>query len=68
MKKHCRIELDEYEQGIMLNALTLLRNQQLRDGRPTDPVNDLIEKILCAENDFIFMIIYSTFINIFFIL
>ena len=43
MKKHCRIELDEYEQGIMLNALTLLRNQQLRDGRPTDPVNDLIE-------------------------
>ena len=46
MKKHCRIELDEYEQGILLNALTLLRNQQIRDGRPTDPVNDLIEKIL----------------------
>lgn len=46
MKKRCRIELDEYEQGIMLNALTLLRNQQLRDGRPIDPVNDLIEKIL----------------------
>ena len=46
MKKHCRIELDEYEQGSMLNALTLLRNQQLRDGRPIDPVNDLIEKIL----------------------
>jgi hypothetical protein len=34
------------EQGILLNALTLLRNQQIRDGRPTDPVNDLIEKIL----------------------
>ena len=46
MKKHCRIELDEYEQGILLNALTLLRNQQIRDGRPTDPVNDLIEKSL----------------------
>ena len=46
MKKHCRIELDEYEQGILLNALTLLRNQQIRDGRPPDPVNDLIEKIL----------------------
>ena len=46
MKKHCRIELDEYDQGILLNALTLLRNQQIRDGRPTDPVNDLIEKIL----------------------
>ena len=49
MKKHCRIELDEYEQGSMLNALTLLRNQQLRDGRPTDPVNDLIEKINCLN-------------------
>ena len=46
MKKHCRIELDEYEQGILLNALTLLRNQQIRDGRPTDPVNELLEKII----------------------
>ena len=46
MRKHCRIEIDEYEQGILLNALTLLRNQQIRDGRPTDPVNELLEKII----------------------
>lgn len=46
MRKHCRIEIDEYEQGILINALTLLRNQQIKDGRPTDPVNDLIEKII----------------------
>ena len=46
MRKHCRIEIDEYEQGILINALTLLRNQQIKDGRPTDPLNDLIEKII----------------------
>ena len=46
MRKHCRIEIDEYEQGILINALTLLRNQLIKDGRPTDPVNDLIEKII----------------------
>ena len=46
MRKHCRIEIDEYEQGILINALTLLRNQQIKEGRPTDPVNDLIEKII----------------------
>ena len=46
MRKHCRIEIDEYEQGILINALNLLRNQQIRDGRPTDPVNELLMKII----------------------
>ena len=38
--------MDEYEQGILINALNLLRNQQIRDGRPTDPVNELLAKII----------------------
>ena len=46
MRKHCKIEIDEYEQGILINALNLLRNQQIRDGRPADPVNELLAKII----------------------
>ena len=46
MRKTRRLEIDEYEQGILINALNLLRNQQIRDKRPTDPIDDLIMKII----------------------
>ena len=41
-----RLELDEYEQGILINALNLLRNQQIREKRPTEPVDELLVKII----------------------
>lgn len=41
-----KLEIDEYEQGILINALNLLRNQQIREKRPTDPIDDLIIKII----------------------
>lgn len=41
-----KLEIDEYEQGILINALNLLRNQQIREKRPTDPVDDLLMKII----------------------
>ena len=46
MRKVRKLEIDEYEQGILINALNLLRNQQIRDKRPTDPVDELIMKII----------------------
>ena len=46
MRKTKKLEIDEYEQGILLNALKLLRNQQIRERRPTDPVDELIMKII----------------------
>jgi hypothetical protein len=46
MRKTKKLEIDEYEQGILINALNLLRNQQIRDKRPTDPVDELILKII----------------------
>lgn len=46
MRKTKKLEIDEYEQGILINALNLLRNQQIRDRRPTDPVDELILKII----------------------
>ena len=46
MKGTRKLEIDEYEQGILINALNLLRNQQIRESRPTDPIDDLIMKII----------------------
>ena len=46
MHRTRKLEIDEYEQGILINALNLLRNQQLRDNRPTDPIDELIMKII----------------------
>ena len=46
MRKTKKLEIDEYEQGILINALDLLRNQQIRERRPTDPVDELIMKII----------------------
>lgn len=39
------LELDRYDKNIVLNALSTLRNQQVREERPTDPVDELIIKV-----------------------
>ena len=41
-----KIEIDEYEQGILINALNLFRNQMIRELRPTDPIDELLMKII----------------------
>ena len=46
MHRTRKLEIDEYEQGILINALNLLRNQQIRENRPTDPIDDLIMKTI----------------------
>ena len=46
MQRTKKLEIDEYEQGILINALNLLRSQQIREKRPTDPIDDLIMKII----------------------
>ena len=46
MHRTRKLEIDEYEQGILINALNLLRNKQIRECRPTDPIDDLIMKII----------------------
>ena len=42
------IALDRYDKNIVLNALNTLRNQQVKEERPTDPVDDLISKVAHA--------------------
>ena len=46
MRRTRKIEIDEYEQGILINALNLLRSQQIREKRPTDPIDELLMKII----------------------
>ena len=46
MRREKKLEIDEYEQGILIRALNLLRNQQITEGRPTDPIDELIMRII----------------------
>ena len=46
MRRLRKLEIDEYEQGILINALNLLRNQQIREKCPTDPIDELLMKII----------------------
>ncbi|MBP3897751.1 MAG: hypothetical protein J6D57_08000 [Mogibacterium sp.] len=46
MRRVRKLEIDEYEQGILINALNLLRNQQIREKCPTEPIDELIMKII----------------------
>ena len=39
------LALDKYDKNIVLNALNTLRNQQVREERPTAPVDELIIKV-----------------------
>lgn len=42
------LALDKYEKKIVINALNTLRNKQLGEERPTDPVDDLIIEVSTA--------------------
>jgi len=42
------LELDAYEQGIVVTALNDMRNGKLKDCRPTDAVDDVLLKAIDA--------------------
>ena len=44
------LALDRYDKNIVLNALNTLRTEQVKEERPTDPVDDLIIKVSKAPN------------------
>ena len=43
MEKKLILALDGYEQRILIRALNDLRTQLIREERPTDPVDELLE-------------------------
>lgn len=44
----CVVTLDNFEQRLMVKGLTDFRNDALRDGKPTQDVDDLILKVIDA--------------------
>lgn len=40
------LALDAYDKNIVIRALNTLRTQQLQEERPTDPVDELIIKVI----------------------
>ena len=40
-----KLELDKYEVGIIINALNVLRNNQLVEEKPTDAIDELLMKL-----------------------
>ena len=49
MKEEKRLlTLDQYEHGVMVNALNELRNDLIEEQRPTDAVDDLLLKTIDA--------------------
>ena len=39
------IALDRYDKNIVINALNTLRTRQIQEERPTEPVDELIDKV-----------------------
>ena len=42
------VALNDYEQRLMVRGLTDFRNDAIRDGKPTEEVEDLILKVIDA--------------------
>lgn len=42
------LELDKYELGIIINALNDMRNRLISEKRETDPVDEILLKVLDA--------------------
>ena len=45
-----RIEFDNYDKNIVVLALNELRTKQLREKRPTEPVDELIGRVVYAPS------------------
>jgi len=50
VNKSTKLEFDRYEWRIVINALNELRTKQIRENRPTDPVDELMIKFIDAQD------------------
>ena len=49
MHRQYVVKLDDYDQRIMIRALNDLRTSLIREERPTDAVDELMEKVYGAK-------------------
>ena len=47
-----KIVLDNYEYGIIIKALDNLRDKQLQEEKTTEPIDELLSKIICVYEKF----------------
>ena len=47
-----RLQLDEYEWGILVNSLMEMRNGLVAGGKDADPLNDLLLKMIRTKKRF----------------
>lgn len=44
--KKIKVKINDEEKSIIMQALLEKRNKQLKENRPAEPVNELLEKII----------------------
>ena len=49
MERKLILEMDSYDRIILLNALNDMRTKQIKDGLPTDPIDELMVKLYEAK-------------------
>lgn len=49
MERKLILEMDSYDRNILLNALNDMRIKQIKDGLPTDPIDELMVKLYEAK-------------------
>ena len=49
MERKLILEMDFYDRNILLNALNDMRTKQIKDGLPTDPIDELMVKLYEAK-------------------
>ena len=49
MERKLILEMDSYDRNILLNALNDMRTKQIKDGLPTDPIDELMVKLYEAK-------------------
>ena len=50
MKEVKVLELDKYEYGIIINALNEFRNRVLEEGKDSEPIDEILLKVLEAPD------------------
>ena len=49
MERKLILEMDSYDRNILLNALNDMRTKQIKDGLPTDPIDEQMVKLYEAK-------------------
>lgn len=46
MKKKIKVKINNQDKSVIMQALVEKRNQQIKDNKPAEPVNELIMKLM----------------------